>query len=514
MANADETKRKPSSDLDDDIFAILNSTRPTYPGGGPNEQKPATQLNRKSVSQTNRQTQPEPVRPAAAPQQPAEAVPPAPQPTAIPPQPRQVISHAATADDAWRPVVQPNRSQQSEEEPLPRLQKRPVVSHAMPEQEDNDLGETWPDIDSLEEIPEEPPQEERRRIPKNRKTLAVIITVYALILVAGFAARFIINAVQKANKPDDAASSSSSSQVDDNSTPDATTTAETTKKAAAGDAEIVSITPDETYLAVLEDGTATIKVSLSAHGAANGSSLQWTSSDENIATVDENGAVKGVAAGTCTISVSAKNDPSVSADIDVAVRHLEEKDGCTYVDGILIVNKTYSLPESYDPAGLTDETQTALDKMMEDAYAAGLNLYDASDYRSYPDQLAVYQEYCARDGWEEADTYSARPGHSEHQTGMVIDFNDINSDFDDTPEAQWLAENCANYGFIVRFLKGKEDITGYKYESWHVRYVGVETAKEIMSRGICLEEYLGVDSEYKNTWPEDPCNPEAGGSEQ
>ena len=242
--------------------------------------------------------------------------------------------------------------------------------------------------------------------------------------------------------------------------------------------------------------------------------LTWTSSDEKIATVDENGAVKGVAAGTCTISVSAKNDPSVSADVDVAVRHLEEKDGCTYVDGILIVNKTYSLPESYDPAGLTDETQAALDKMIEDAYAAGLNLYDASDYRSYSDQISVYQEYCARDGWEQADTYSARPGHSEHQTGMVIDFNDINSDFDDTAEAQWLAENCANYGFIVRFPEGKEPITGYKYESWHVRYVGVETAKEIMSRGICLEEYLGVDSEYKNTWPEDPCNPESGVSEQ
>ena len=129
--------------------------------------------------------------------------------------------------------------------------------------------------------------------------------MYALILVAGFAARFIINAVQK-NKPEDASSSvSSSSQVDDSSTPDVTA-AETTEKAAAGDAEIVSITPDETYLAVLEDGTATIKVSLSAHGAANGSSLQWTSSDEKIATVDENGAVKGVAAGTCTISVSAE----------------------------------------------------------------------------------------------------------------------------------------------------------------------------------------------------------------
>ena len=205
MAKADETKRNPSSDLDDDIFAILNSTRPTYPGGGPNEQKPATQLNRRAVSQpnqptqphTNRPTQQTPVRPAVAPQQQptsTQAVPPVSNPTAAPqpeqtpvqqPQPRQVISHAATAEDAWRPVVQPNRPQQSaaSEEPLPRLQKRPVVSHAMPEQEDRDLEESWPDVDTLEEIQDEPPQEERRRLPKGRKTLAIIIAVYALILV-------------------------------------------------------------------------------------------------------------------------------------------------------------------------------------------------------------------------------------------------------------------------------------------------------------------------------------------
>ena len=139
MAKADETKRNPSSDLDDDIFAILNSTRPTYPGGGPNEQKPATQLNRRAVSQPNQPTQPQtnrpsqqtPVRPAAAPQQqptPTQAVPPVSNPTAAPqpeqppvqqPRPRQVISHAATADDAWRPVVQPNR-------PLLRKNRCPV----------------------------------------------------------------------------------------------------------------------------------------------------------------------------------------------------------------------------------------------------------------------------------------------------------------------------------------------------------------------------------------------------
>lgn len=146
--------------------------------------------------------------------------------------------------------------------------------------------------------------------------------------------------------------------------------------------------------------------------------------------------------------------------------------------------------------------------MIAAAYQEGLNLYNASDYRSYQDQLTVYQEYCMRDGWEQADTYSARPGHSEHQTGMVIDFNDISNEFDDTEEAKWLEEHCAEYGFIIRFLKDKQAITGYQYESWHVRYVGVKTAQEIQKLGICLEEYLGVDSEYKNDWPNDPCNPD------
>ena len=99
-----------------------------------------------------------------------------------------------------------------------------------------------------------------------------------------------------------------------------------------------------------------------------------------------------------------------------------------------------------------------------------------------------------------ADTFSARPGFSEHQTGLTIDCNTIDDAFGQTKEAQWLAEHCADYGFIIRFPDGKEDITGYQYEPWHIRYVGVDTAKEIDQLGVSLEEYLGVQSEYTGPW--------------
>ena len=101
-----------------------------------------------------------------------------------------------------------------------------------------------------------------------------------------------------------------------------------------------------------------------------------------------------------------------------------------------------------------------------------------------------------RDGQSEADTYSARPGHSEHQTGLALDINYADSWFDNTAEARWIAENCADYGFILRYPKGKEDKTGYMYESWHVRYVGKELARKVTDSGLCLEEYLGIDSYY------------------
>ncbi len=170
-------------------------------------------------------------------------------------------------------------------------------------------------------------------------------------------------------------------------------------------------------------------------------------------------------------------------------------DGITYIDGILIVNKTYSLPRDYAP-GLNPDAQNAFDIMAADAAMEGINLFIVSGYRSYDYQESLYNRYVAERGVEQADAVSSRPGHSEHQSGLCMDVNTTEFSFEGTPEALWLEKHCAEYGFIIRFPKGKEDITGYEYEPWHIRYVGFQAAQEIMAKDICLEEYLDVTSEY------------------
>lgn len=175
---------------------------------------------------------------------------------------------------------------------------------------------------------------------------------------------------------------------------------------------------------------------------------------------------------------------------------IETKDGLTYVDGILIANKSYSLPEDYDP-GLDKEAFAAFEDMIAGASADGVSIYFCSGYRSYSDQQYQYNIHVQNKGTEEADKVSARPGHSEHQTGLAFDVNWTDMSFADTAEGKWLAEHCSEYGFILRYPKGKEEITGFLYEPWHVRYLGDELAKKVTESGLCLEEYLGITSEYK-----------------
>lgn len=176
---------------------------------------------------------------------------------------------------------------------------------------------------------------------------------------------------------------------------------------------------------------------------------------------------------------------------------IETSAGLTYVDGVLIANKTYSLPESYNPGGLLPECEEAFAVMKRDAAAKGLNIYVSSGFRSFASQKSIYNRYVSRDGRALADTYSARPGHSEHQTGLAIDLNTITQSFGKTKEGRWVAEHCHEYGFILRYPEGKSHITGYCFEPWHLRYVGVETATKIAQSGLCLEEYYGITSQYK-----------------
>lgn len=179
----------------------------------------------------------------------------------------------------------------------------------------------------------------------------------------------------------------------------------------------------------------------------------------------------------------------VEADIVVV-------EGATYMNGVLIINKTYSVPESFAP-GVDPVADAKLQEMYAAAAAEGLSMWTASGYRTYQYQQQLYENYAARDGYDAADTYSARPGFSEHESGLAFDVNDPSNTFDDTAEAQWLKEHCAEYGFIIRYPEGKEDITGFMYESWHIRYVGEEIATVIMENDICLEEYFGITSQYE-----------------
>lgn len=225
----------------------------------------------------------------------------------------------------------------------------------------------------------------------------------------------------------------------------------------------------------------------------------WTSSDTAIATVNSIGRITGVGVGSCTVTVRSADNPDAFADVSVTVTPYiaPVEPEATYINGILIANKTYPLPSTYNP-GVDPTANAALQELFAAAQADGLNLFVKSGFRSYSTQKSLYDKYVKRDGAAAADRYSARAGHSEHQTGLAFDINKAHSSFAGSPEAIWLAANCYKYGFIIRYPEGKEAITGYIYEPWHIRYLGVETATAVYNSGLCLEEYLGITSSYQN----------------
>lgn len=170
----------------------------------------------------------------------------------------------------------------------------------------------------------------------------------------------------------------------------------------------------------------------------------------------------------------------------------------TIIQGILVANKNYPLPSTYAP-GENKEAREAFNKLAAAARLDGFELVAFSTYRSYDYQKTLYEKYVARDGQEAADRYSARPGYSEHQSGLAFDIGEKNFEqhwasptFGDTPAGKWVAANAHNYGFILRYPIGKEKVTGYMHESWHYRFIGVGPAQDIFKNNITLEEYLGL----------------------
>ncbi len=160
---------------------------------------------------------------------------------------------------------------------------------------------------------------------------------------------------------------------------------------------------------------------------------------------------------------------------------------------------TPDIPAAF-PALMRQAATDALEAMYEEAVANGVGFRIQSSYRSFSVQKRVKADHVARFGQEVSDRRSARAGHSEHQTGLAVDLTtasgqcSINVCFADTPEGAWLADNAWRYGFIIRYVEGKTDITGYVFEPWHFRFVGKELAEELWRLGNpTLEEFFGLE---------------------
>lgn len=202
------------------------------------------------------------------------------------------------------------------------------------------------------------------------------------------------------------------------------------------------------------------------------------------------------------------------SDNDEQIRELEEILNNPF---FILINKENKLSEDYVPDNLkkceinfleyaednllNSDVADVLKEMFNDALEDGISLIGISGYRSYTMQKTLYESRLQKNGEEKTSAYTAEPGCSEHQSGLAIDilcddYKSLDEGFEETEAFKWLKDNCYNYGFILRYIKGKEDITGYNYEPWHFRYIGnKEIAKEIMTREITFEEYI---SELKN----------------
>lgn len=220
------------------------------------------------------------------------------------------------------------------------------------------------------------------------------------------------------------------------------------------------------------------------------------------------------------IQAALNNEVSVTPGDGLALpsdAYLSQRDSETVenpYDVLALINKEHALPEDYIPEDLiipnvrypfTDDlpkkqlrkiAANALEKLFEASDHAGLDLYAQSGYRSYDRQVAIFAANVEQHGEKGANNFSARPGQSEHQSGLTMDVTTSSVEFKlvtafgETPEGIWLTEHAHEYGFIIRYLKGSEHITQYQYEPWHLRYIGEKVATEIYEQNLTFEEYI------------------------
>lgn len=222
---------------------------------------------------------------------------------------------------------------------------------------------------------------------------------------------------------------------------------------------------------------------------------------DDLASSEEIGENPSVNSGEQPIKQPAKEIPPATEEVEMESGYIVGQKAATeptFVNGVLIANKKNPLPSTYNK-GEDPKARAAFEKMAKAAMGNGIELVAFSGFRSYEYQKTLYDRYVKRDGKEAADRYSARPGYSEHQTGLAFDIGEkgredlwLTNEFGETEAGQWLAQNAHKYGFILRYPKGKEEITGFMHESWHFRYLEGDLATKVFEAGVTLEEYLGI----------------------
>ena len=240
------------------------------------------------------------------------------------------------------------------------------------------------------------------------------------------------------------------------------------------------------------NGNYKVSVSVSNHKNSSGEY------NVHLYYLDNTGKMYGIAGTTTTVETSNAEPVFNGSYYSIKGKY----------DDIIVVNKKYPLSATYNP-GENATAKEAFTRLRNDMIAQGLNVgYGYSGFRSYSTQANLYQNYVNRDGQAAADRYSARPGYSEHQTGLAYDLTDKAGNLlEDARASQWLKDNAHNYGFVVRYQPGKEASTGFMEEAWHVRYIGKE-AKEVHDSGLTLEEYFGFQGgDYGNVSPARPSQP-------
>ena len=218
-----------------------------------------------------------------------------------------------------------------------------------------------------------------------------------------------------------------------------------------------------------------------------------------------------------------ETEEEAEEETDMHIAEVEAETGLHVVDNpesmLVYVNKKRKLPDGYEPNDLVvpdvrhryeaghmetkmrKEAANALKNLFEGAQEDGYELMTISGYRSYERQNTIYTNQVNAYGLDYANQYSARPGTSEHQTGLSIDVryaddskeSKLEQSFGDTDMGIWLAEHAHEYGFVIRYPRDKEEVTGYSYEPWHIRYVGVDVAAKLYAENLTLEEYFGYD---------------------